>query len=98
MGGSNRIGVRRLGCDVSAATATLDQQRQEEDDVRSEHDEEDVAEAFAAMVLNLNSANGSPRHLERIKFFHSFTTPSQYGDRATVEPHRTSNPLSSSVR
>ena len=45
--------------------------------MRAENNEENVAEALAAMILNLDRANGGSRHLERIEFFHSFALPSQ---------------------
>jgi len=47
--------------------------------VSRQHDEEDVAKTFPAMALNLDGSNSCPRYLKRIKFFHSFSLPSQMG-------------------
>ena len=70
--------VRRScsGC-ILAATATLDQQGQEENNVRSQHNEENVAEPFATMMLDLDGSDSGSRNLKWIEFFHSFALPSQ---------------------
>lgn len=60
-----------------AAATPLDQQGQEQDDVRREDDEEDISEAFPAMVLNLDGPKCGARHLKWIECFHwcYFTEP-----------------------
>lgn len=72
--GDNRGGWR-LGRVLLPPVTTLNQQRQKKNDVRTQHNEEDVAEPLAATVLNLNGPDGSARHLKWIEFFHSLLGP-----------------------
>ena len=43
----------------------------------SQHNEENVAEPFATMMLDLDGSDGGSRNLKWIEFFHSFALPSQ---------------------
>lgn len=70
--GGDRALVGRLRSRLLAAAATLNQQGDEKYDMGGEHDEKNITKAFAPVVLNLDGANGSPRNLEWIEFFHSF--------------------------
>lgn len=66
----------RLLLPVLAATATLDQQRQKQRHMRPQHQKENVAKPFAAMILDLDISQRSARNLKWIKFFHNKTLPS----------------------
>lgn len=77
MRGSHRVRIRRLGGNASAAAATLNQQRKKHHNVRGQHDEENVAKPFPALMLDLNGSDGGSRNLKWIEFFHSFVLPSQ---------------------
>ncbi len=71
----NRTRRWRLGRVLLPPVTTLNQQRQKKNDVRTQHNEENVAEPLATMVLNLNGPDGRSRHLEWIEFFHSLLDP-----------------------
>jgi hypothetical protein len=59
------------------AAATLNQQRQKQRHMRSQHRKENVAEFFATMILNLKIAEGGTRYLEWIKLFHNNNVSAQ---------------------
>jgi hypothetical protein len=61
----------------------LNQEREEQDNVRSQDDEEDVSKPFATVTLDLDGSDGGSRNLKWIEFFHSFACPANSDALAT---------------
>ena len=61
----------RLCVRLLPAAAALNQQHEKQRHMRTQHQKENVAETFAAMMVDLDISQRSARNLKWIKFFHS---------------------------